>query len=1057
MSAAAALPYPNGGGMGHGSQTPFNGRGERQFAHIDDLKTLSRAGYNPDANLNTLLETAEMGLRQAETQNSSFRRPDMAWVEYVRAYNIAMEIPQNKEYPTWQVEHPERQHRYRLLLAKLNQMEQQYSMIKEIIVKNNMRHCTQPKSSRNGHARSESGPATTGHLGAGPPKVKPVVSPKPDNLHGRALSTATPSPSADSLVQRMAALSNRPPRINTQNLFDSDDRASITSMSPAGGANGRTSLEKARRPLGPREMFNGFSSSPVSTVPGLPQPPAAAYNPARNMETTGGIAPPRYSARSLTGNTRRSSTIPQSSASQHAPNGLNQSGDYFPGTPNSSRSRRSSMQSDSDLTISAERLFEYVQKYQVLLIDFRFRHEFDEGHIYASSIVCVEPLQARDRVSAEQIAESLETHPEIELDLWNQRNLFDYVVYYDRDTKAGYPFNGLQSERAERLRNLHECLTDYNIELPLQRAPLMLRGGLDAWVDLAGEQSLISSSLNPAREGKGGIRRRPPPTRRPGAAENLRVPKRSLRNINQLDEEEEKRWQARARAESVVLPEPPVVDDNGSEQAIKDFLERFPDAGNLDPQAFASQRPSRLPPAVPAKVVEYPAAPPASTFAQVPTRPQPAAPRMSYTGVSDRAVSASTPTTRQASDQLAPYIPPKLLPMNLRLPRTGLYNFGQTCYMNSIIQACSAILPLTLFFLNDNYKSQLQMSPLNEWTTKGILPDLFANLIRTMWSDKDEVLRPTSFRMYIGKRKNDFKDNTQQDAKEFMDFFLDQLHEDFNQAWDRHRLRELTSVEEAKRESMPRLIVARTEWKRAIHTRDSPIIDIFAGQTSSRLMCKVCGSTSTTHDLFTSIQIEIPMEQEKWRTNGRLPTIEDCLTSYCTEERLGSDEAWNCTQCKRRTESTKTITFTRAPRVLVVQLKRFHTMSKKNRMPVDFPLNDFDLGPYMLPPPTHTEAEAIARDYGAEQLKTELAMTPPYRYDAFAVVRHHGNALHSGHYTTVAKDPARKCWRVFDDTRVYDVQPEMLQGTQRLQNEEAYIVFYQRNFGGGANTAQGRI
>jgi ubiquitin carboxyl-terminal hydrolase 8 len=80
-------------------------------------------------------------------------------------------------------------------------------------------------------------------------------------------------------------------------------------------------------------------------------------------------------------------------------------------------------------------------------------------------------------------------------------------------------------------------------------------------------------------------------------------------------------------------------------------------------------------------------------------------------------------------------------------------------------------------------------------------------------------------------------------------------------------------------------------------------------------------------------------------------------------------------------------------------------------------------------------------------MKPDPTMQPPYLYDAYAVMRHIGTTLTSGHYTCLAKDRPRGCWRQFNDTWVGDFDPERLSERDRLQNEMAYIVFYERKLG----------
>lgn len=251
---------------------------------------------------------------------------------------------------------------------------------------------------------------------------------------------------------------------------------------------------------------------------------------------------------------------------------------------------------------------------------------------------------------------------------------------------------------------------------------------------------------------------------------------------------------------------------------------------------------------------------------------------------------------------------------------------------------------------------------------------------------------------------------------------------------------------------MPKVIVARREWDRYQYRDKSFVSDLFAGQYASRLKCTTCSHTSTTYEAFYSVSVEIPRSGKG--------DIRDCLRSFCAEERLSGDEVWKCPHCRTEREATKRIMFTRAPEYLVVHLKRFSAShgesARKVRTPIDFPLRDFRLDPYMLPAVGVEEAQRIKNAYGPDALggsagyngeafaPTDPSMTPPYRYDTYAVMRHVGTTLTSGHYIAMVRDAARGCWKQYNDHRVTDFQPEDLSSKDRLQNEQAYIVFYQR-------------
>jgi ubiquitin carboxyl-terminal hydrolase 8 len=87
-----------------------------------------------------------------------------------------------------------------------------------------------------------------------------------------------------------------------------------------------------------------------------------------------------------------------------------------------------------------------------------------------------------------------------------------------------------------------------------------------------------------------------------------------------------------------------------------------------------------------------------------------------------------------------------------------------------------------------------------------------------------------------------------------------------------------------------------------------------------------------------------------------------------------------------------------------------------------------------------------ARDGPAQVagIMADPTMNGPFVYNAFAVIWHIGSSLGSGHYTSFIKDKSKGTWRYFNDDKVSDFEPANLAPQNRLQNEKAYIVFYER-------------
>ncbi|KAL9596254.1 MAG: hypothetical protein Q9219_005915 [cf. Caloplaca sp. 3 TL-2023] len=803
------------------------------------------------------------------------------------------------------------------------------------------------------------------------------------------------------------------------------------------------------KPAGPRGMPPPPNHPPpppkipldVRVETALPRAPSPAYDPSRTVVSPKSVA-------------NRKAQIIGPSASQNIPNGFverdsfqrrSQTARYSYDQPHSNNSSRpSSVEYSHPTSVSAERLFDMIREYNILIVDVRSREEFDYGHIYAKSIMCVEPVSLRSGLSAEELEETLVVSPPTELEFFERRDEFDYVVYYDQHTSsdsflAGPP-NGSTSFA---MRALHDTIHEFNYYKPLRRPPLMLRGGLDAWIDLIGNGGLVQSNtaaLIGSTRPRGVVAKLGRSIGRvPMASQNssLEVRRRRLREHKPLNPDEEKSWLERARNEEVEPSEyqhaqsDDEQDTQGSHaeeppspfvRSYEEFLQTFPEVSSIqqsmtEPLALPPSRPPpALPPAVPS----------------IPSRPPPAAPRPSYSGVSERNSSQISPTSRVPSSAQPPLYTPRAITHYLKLPRTGLVNFGVTCYMNATVQCLLATIPLSQFFLDNRWRDYV----VKNWKgSNGIMPEIYANLIRSLWKGDVQSVRPITLRRLCARLNPEWGLDRQQDAKEYLDFLLDCLHEDLNQRWEKQPLVPLSIKQELMRERTPVQEVSLMEWQRYSYREASFISNLFAGQHASRLRCTTCRNTSTTYEAFYSISVEIPQR-------GKGADIHDCLRSYCQEERLSKDEMWKCPHCKCQREATKQITITRAPQFLVVHFKRFsagkNESTKKVHTPINFPLHGFNLEPYMVP----LSSTSKARD--PDDQHPEAAVTPPFLYDAYAVMRHLGTSGSGGHYISLVRDAARGCWRKFDDDRVSDFDPNRLKSDQRLQNEQAYLVFYGR-------------
>ncbi|KAH9493068.1 hypothetical protein Btru_022698 [Bulinus truncatus] len=103
----------------------------------------------------------------------------------------------------------------------------------------------------------------------------------------------------------------------------------------------------------------------------------------------------------------------------------------------------------------------------------------------------------------------------------------------------------------------------------------------------------------------------------------------------------------------------------------------------------------------------------------------------------------------------------------------GLYNLGNTCFMNAGIQSLISCAPLVKYFC-DNYI----LTDGNRHT----LTAQFYILLCKMWSGKFSVVHPRKFKEYLGFYHSQFEDYRQHDCQEFLALLLDTLHEQLNNA-----------------------------------------------------------------------------------------------------------------------------------------------------------------------------------------------------------------------------------------------------------------------------------
>jgi ubiquitin carboxyl-terminal hydrolase 2/21 len=340
---------------------------------------------------------------------------------------------------------------------------------------------------------------------------------------------------------------------------------------------------------------------------------------------------------------------------------------------------------------------------------------------------------------------------------------------------------------------------------------------------------------------------------------------------------------------------------------------------------------------------------------------------------------------------------------------SGLTNLGNTCFLNSTMQVLSHTYELNNFLemktyikkLNNKYDSAL----LIEWDE-----------LRSLLWKENCIVSPFKFVKTVQKLaklkgQDMFTGFNQNDLPEFLIFVIDCFHNALS------RQVKMTINGNIQNEKDEIAVKCFERIKQMYENEYSEIWKIFYGIQLSILENTETGKKiSITPEPFFIINLPIP-------TNNKSPNLLDCFDLYVESEIMDGDNCIRLEETNEKVSGKKSLSFWCFPDILVIDIKRFNTIStinnkmnniKKNQIMVDFPLKNLDLSKYVM---------------GYDKTS--------YVYDLYGVCNHSGSVL-GGHYTSFVKNANDK-WYHYNDTNVTEVTLE-----EQIKTPKAYCFFYRK-------------
>ncbi|XP_042961801.1 ubiquitin carboxyl-terminal hydrolase 23-like isoform X2 [Carya illinoinensis] len=304
----------------------------------------------------------------------------------------------------------------------------------------------------------------------------------------------------------------------------------------------------------------------------------------------------------------------------------------------------------------------------------------------------------------------------------------------------------------------------------------------------------------------------------------------------------------------------------------------------------------------------------------------------------------------------------------------GLKNLGNTCFLNSVLQCLTYTEPLAAYLQSSKHQNSCHIAGFC------VLCAIQKHVSCALQST-GRILAPNDFVRNLQCISRNFRKARQEDAHEYMVNLLESMHKC----------------------CLPSGVPSESPTA----CENSLVYKIFGGRLRSQVKCLQCSYCSNTFDPFLDLSLEIV----------KADSLNKALANFTAAEQLdGGERQYQCQHCKQKVRALKQLTVHKAPYVLTVHLKRFHSYDpgQKIKKKVHFG-STLDLKPF------------VSGSYDGD-----------LKYTLYGVLVHDGWNTHYGHYSCYVRT-SNGIWYHLNDNQVAQASEK------RVLEQQAYMLFYVRD------------